>query len=69
MKLEGILNQGHSPETALKKGSFLGFKYHQLLSINILKKGLNTVGHTGIKAWGENDRCLSQATGSDKLAR
>ena len=38
-------------------------------AINILKKGLNTVGHTGIKAWGENDRWLNQATGSDKLAR
>ncbi len=38
-------------------------------AINILKKGLNTVGHTGIKAWGENDLCLSQVTGSDKLAR
>lgn len=38
-------------------------------AINILKKGLNTVGHTGIRAWGENDLCLTQATGSDKLAR
>jgi putative transposase len=36
---------------------------------NILKKGLNTVGHTGIKAWGENDLYLNQAIGSDKLAR
>lgn len=38
-------------------------------AINILKKGLNTVGHTGIKAWGENDLCLSQVTDSGKLAR
>lgn len=38
-------------------------------AINILKKGLNTVGHTGIKAWGENDRYLSQVTGLDKLAQ
>ena len=38
-------------------------------AINILKKGLTTVGHTGIKAWGENDLCLNQATGLDKLAR
>jgi hypothetical protein len=27
------------------------------------------VGHTGIKAWGENDLYLNQAIGSDKLAR
>ena len=38
-------------------------------AINILKKGLNTLGHSGIKAWGENDRYLNQATGSDKLAQ
>jgi putative transposase len=38
-------------------------------AINILRKGLNTVGHTGIKAWGENDLYLNQAIGSDKLAR
>lgn len=38
-------------------------------AINILKKGLNTVGHTGIKAWGENDRYLNQVTGLDKLAQ
>jgi putative transposase len=38
-------------------------------AINILRKGLNTVGHTGLKAWGENDLCLDQATGSGKLAR
>lgn len=38
-------------------------------AINILKKGLNTVGHTGIHAWGENDLYLNQAIGSDKLAR
>ncbi|MGF1676670.1 MAG: RNA-guided endonuclease InsQ/TnpB family protein [Rivularia sp. (in: cyanobacteria)] len=38
-------------------------------AINILKKGLNTVGHTGIKAWGENDLYLNQAIASNKLAR
>jgi len=38
-------------------------------AINILKKGLNTLGHSGINAWGENDLYLSQAIGSDKLAR
>jgi putative transposase len=38
-------------------------------AINILKKGLNTVGHTGIKAWGENDLYLNQVTAADKLAR
>jgi putative transposase len=38
-------------------------------AINILKKGLNTVGHTGIHAWGENDLYLNQETGLDKLAR
>jgi len=38
-------------------------------AINILKKGLSTVGHTGIYAWGENDLYLNQATGSDKSAR
>lgn len=38
-------------------------------AINILKKGLNTVGHTGIKAWGENDLYLNQAAGLDKLTR
>jgi putative transposase len=38
-------------------------------AINILRKGLNTVGHTGIKAWGEHDLYLNQATGLDKLAR
>jgi putative transposase len=31
-------------------------------AINILKRGLNTVGHTGIKAWGENDLYLNQVT-------
>jgi predicted RNA-binding Zn-ribbon protein involved in translation (DUF1610 family) len=36
-------------------------------AINILKKGLSTVGHTGINAWGENDLYLNQAIGSDKL--
>lgn len=38
-------------------------------AINILRKGLNTVGHTGFKAWGENNLYLNQATGPDKLAR
>jgi putative transposase len=38
-------------------------------AINMLKKGLNTVGHSGINAWGENDPYLHQATGSDKLAQ
>lgn len=38
-------------------------------AINILKKGLSTVGHTGIKAWGENDLYRNQATDSGKLAR
>jgi putative transposase len=32
-------------------------------AINILRKGLSTVGHTGINAWGENDLYLSQVTG------
>jgi putative transposase len=31
-------------------------------AINILKKGLNTVGHTGIHAWGENDLFLNRVT-------
>jgi putative transposase len=38
-------------------------------AINILKKGLNTVGHTGINAWGENGLYLNQATGADKSAQ
>ncbi|MEN9262248.1 MAG: transposase [Thermostichus sp. HHBFW_bins_43] len=38
-------------------------------AINILRKGLSTVGHTGIHAWGENDHYLNQATASDKSAR
>jgi putative transposase len=38
-------------------------------AINILKKGLSTVGHTGIYAWGENDLYLNQGTGLDKLTR
>jgi putative transposase len=38
-------------------------------AINILRKGLSTVGHTGINAWGENNLYLNQAIGSDKLAR
>jgi putative transposase len=38
-------------------------------AINILRKGLSTVGHTGIKAWGENDLCLGSATDLGKLAR
>jgi putative transposase len=40
----------------------------QNAAINILKKGLNTVGHTGINAWGENDLCLNSETSLDKLA-
>lgn len=35
-------------------------------AVNILKKGLSTVGHTGIHAWGENDLYLDQATGLGK---
>ncbi|MEH1999437.1 MAG: transposase [Nostoc sp.] len=38
-------------------------------ALNILAKGLSTVGHTGISAWGENDLYLNLATGSDKSAR
>lgn len=38
-------------------------------AINILRKGLSTVGHTGIHAWGENDHYLNQATAPDKSAR
>jgi len=38
-------------------------------ALNILGKGLSTVGHTGISAWGENDLCLELVTGSDKLTR
>jgi putative transposase len=38
-------------------------------AINILKKGLSTVGHTGIHAWGENDLYLNQVAGLDKSAR
>jgi putative transposase len=32
-------------------------------AINILKKGLSTVGHTGTNAWGENNLYLNQVTG------
>ncbi|BAZ33568.1 transposase (plasmid) [Cylindrospermum sp. NIES-4074] len=38
-------------------------------ALNILAKGLSTVGHTGTHAWGENDLCLDLATDSDKLTR
>lgn len=38
-------------------------------AINILKKGLSTVGHTGINAWGETDRYLDQVTALDKSIR
>jgi putative transposase len=38
-------------------------------AINILKKGLNTVGHTGINAWEETDLYLDQATALDKSIR
>ncbi len=38
-------------------------------AINILRKGLSTVGHTETHAWGENDRYLNQVTDSDKSAQ
>lgn len=38
-------------------------------ALNILAKGLNTAGHVGISAWGENDLCLDLVTDSGKLAR
>ncbi|MBW4549806.1 MAG: transposase [Aphanocapsa sp. GSE-SYN-MK-11-07L] len=40
-------------------------------AINILKKGLHTVGHTGIKAWGENVKVFSLAglSGSPRRLR
>lgn len=38
-------------------------------ALNILAKGLSTVGHTGTHAWGENDLCLDLVTGSDKLTQ
>jgi nucleoside-diphosphate-sugar epimerase len=42
----------------------------EAVAIDIDKpKGLNTVGHTGIKAWGENNLYLNQAIASDKLTR
>jgi putative transposase len=38
-------------------------------ALNILAKGLSTVGHTGTNAWGENDLCLDLATSSGKLTQ
>ncbi|MCU0549172.1 MAG: transposase [Leptolyngbya sp. Prado105] len=38
-------------------------------ALNILRKGLNTVGHTGINAWGETDRYLAEETTLDKSIR
>ncbi len=42
-------------------------------AINILKKALeilaNTVGHTGINVWGDNDPCLVEVTQSNKSNR
>ncbi|MEH2161161.1 MAG: transposase [Nostoc sp.] len=38
-------------------------------ALNILAKGLSTVGHTGTNAWGENDLCLDMATDLGKLAQ
>ena len=38
-------------------------------ALNILAKGLSTVGHTGTNAWGENALCLDLATSLDKVAR
>lgn len=35
-------------------------------AINILQKGLSTVGHTGFKAWGETDLYLDKETSLDK---
>jgi hypothetical protein len=32
---------------------YFGFKFGKITIINILKKALTTVGHTGCKAWGE----------------
>lgn len=38
-------------------------------AMNILKTGINTVGHTGINAWGETDRYVEQATALFKSIR
>ncbi len=40
-------------------------------AIKILAKalGLNTLGHSEINAWGENNQCLTRAIGLDKLTR
>lgn len=48
-----------------------GIKLHRdhNSAIKILAKGLglNTLGHSEINAWGENNQCLSRAIGLDKL--
>lgn len=41
----------------------------QNAALNILRKGLNTVGHTGINAWGETDLYRDSATDQDKSIR
>jgi putative transposase len=38
-------------------------------ALNILMKALNTVGHTGINAWGENDLCAQLVTTERKPTR
>ena len=38
-------------------------------AINILARGLATVGHTGSNAWGENNLCLNLETSLNKLAQ
>lgn len=37
-------------------------------ALNILAKGLSTVGHTGTNAWGQNDLCLDLETSVNKSA-
>jgi hypothetical protein len=37
---------------------YFGFKFGKITIINILKKALTTVGHTGCKAWGEKANTL-----------
>lgn len=37
-------------------------------AINILNRGLNTLGHSEIEAWGQNDLYLGEETSLDKLA-
>ncbi|RUR84717.1 hypothetical protein PCC6912_16120 [Chlorogloeopsis fritschii PCC 6912] len=37
-------------------------------ALNILAKGLSTVGHTGTQAWGQNDLCLDLETSVNKSA-